>query len=918
MRAGVPRRRASDYVRARPVGFFGRLRLRHKLGLLITLAAVAPISVAALLATRLVVQNLRAGVRAQTERTMRVALNLVISRVKDVFEETNRIAALPELPDLLFLDPASIKEMLSRHDDLFRGGLAEFADAEGRLVSVYAPPGTQTQPLGISDDAEPIRRALQYERRVTIVRAGKGLAIRASSPVVDDAWRLRGAVVVTVPLDAGFTDQLKAQLAADIVVYSGNEPVASSLLTPDGRREVGPPVPVEVATRVRAGISQLLDTEESQRVYSMGLSPLKDAEGERLGMLAVALDEERLIEAQRRALLSLYGSAGVALVFGLALAAFLSRRLTRPINHLHLGALAVARGDLDHRITPETGDEIGDLAVAFSQMTRAVKEHQEGLAARMREMVTLHEITSAVSAVVGLDEVLYKIASEVAVVLQAERSALLLPGASGELELAAGVGDAGKDIIAVLGEALRKRGGPIRLSEVGDDPELRLLAKNAGVHGALLAVPLEQKERVLGLLLLSRVAEPFSESDQRLVVTFANQAATAIANAQLYDAVQKASEELERKVKERTVDLVLANQELEHTLTTLQQAQAALVHSERMAGLGQLVAGVAHEINSPAAAIQGAVDNLADNVTRLARRARELGELRLLPEDRARYFALVEQLTPRLSAAKIEAPGKVRKQARELTETLGKLGVGSAEAACRTLVEIGAAEAAYQVAHLAARAEAAHGELEDGGAPALGVLVGYMEEYAYLSRNTHAIRHAIRRITRIVGALKGYSHLDQAEVAPADLHDGMENTLVMLHAELKYGVNVVRRYGQLPAVRVYVDELNQVWTNLIHNAVQALGGTGEITIETKVDGDDVVIAVADDGPGIPEAVMPKIFEPFFTTKPKGEGTGLGLGIVRQIIDKHGGTISVESRPGQTRFIVRLPVAGPPAVLVSSS
>ena len=907
MRVGVPRRRASDYVRARPVGFFGRLRLRHKLGLLITFAAVAPISIAALLATRLVVRNLRAGVRAQTERTMRVALNLVIARVKDVFEETNRIAALPELPELLFLDPASVKEMMSQHDDLFRGGLAEFADADGRLVSVYATPGTQA--LGVGEDAEPIRRALQYERRVTIVRAGKGLAIRASSPVVDDAWRLRGAVVVTVPLDAGFADQLKAQLAADIVVYSGNEPVASSLLAADGRREVGPQVPIEVATRVRAGVGQLVDTEVSQHVYSMGLSPLKDAEGDRLGMLAVALDEERVIEARRRALLSLFGGGGAALLFGLLLATFLSRRLTRPINHLHLGALAVARGDLEHRITPETGDEIGDLAVAFSQMTRAVKEHQDGLAARMREMVTLYEITRAVTAVVGLDEVLHKIASEVAQVLEAERSALLLLGAAGELELAAGVGDAGREIIAVLGEALRKRGGPVRLADVGDEPELRLLAKNAGVHGALLAVPLEQKERVLGLLLLSRVSHPFSESDQRLVVTFANQAATAIANAQLYDAVQKASEELERKVKERTVDLVLANQELENTLTTLQQAQAALVHSERMAGLGQLVAGVAHEINSPAAAIQGAVDNLADNVTRLARRARELGELRLLPEDRARYFALVEQLTPRLAAAKIEAPGKVRKQARELTEALARLGVGSAEAACRTLVEIGAVEAAYQVAHLAARAESAGGE--EAAGQALTVLVGYMEEYAYLSRNTHAIRHAIRRITRIVRSLKGYSHLDQAEVAPADLHDGMENTLVMLHAELKYGINVVRRYGELPPVRVYVDELNQVWTNLIHNAVQALGGEGEITITTRVDGDDVVVVVAYNGPGIPEAVMPKIFEPFFTTKPKGEGTGLGLGIVRQIIDKHGGTISVESRPGETRFSVRLPIAGPP-------
>jgi signal transduction histidine kinase len=495
-----------------------------------------------------------------------------------------------------------------------------------------------------------------------------------------------------------------------------------------------------------------------------------------------------------------------------------------------------------------------------------------------------------------------------------------LPRPSGELELSAGVGLGGKELIAALGEALRRRGGPVRLPDVAEDAELRALAKNAGVSGALLGVPLEQKDRVLGLLLISRLGGAFSESDQRLVVTFANQAATAISNARLYDEVQKSSEELERKVKERTLDLVLANKELEGALGTLQQAQAALVHSERMAGLGQLVAGVAHEVNSPAAAIQGAVDNLADNVARLARRARSLGDLRLSPDDRARFFALVEQLGPRLAGAKVEAPGKVRKQARELAESLKQHGVASAEAACRTLVEIGAAEAAYQVAHLAERAEDAArtaGESVEAG-QALSVLVGYLEEYAYLSRNTHSIRTAIRRITRIVGALKGYSHLDQAEVAPADIHDGIENTLVILHAELKYGIHVVRKFGELPPVPVYVDELNQVWTNLIHNAAQALSGQGEIVIETRVNGGEVEVTIEDNGPGIPADVMPKIFEPFFTTKPKGEGTGLGLGIVRQIVDKHGGKIDVRSQPGCTRFSVRLPIDGPRLRATSSS
>jgi signal transduction histidine kinase len=128
---------------------------------------------------------------------------------------------------------------------------------------------------------------------------------------------------------------------------------------------------------------------------------------------------------------------------------------------------------------------------------------------------------------------------------------------------------------------------------------------------------------------------------------------------------------------------------------------------------------------------------------------------------------------------------------------------------------------------------------------------------------------------------------------------------------LKYGISVTRNYAELPAVPVYVDELNQVWTNLIHNAVQALGGRGDIIIETRLDGPYVAITIEDNGPGIPPDVMPRIFDPFFTTKPKGEGTGLGLGIVKQIVDKHGGKIDVSSKPGCTRFTVRLPVAGPP-------
>ena len=903
-----PRRRATDRVRARPEGLLGALRLRHKLGLMLSIAALLPVLGASTVAIRLVLAGLKSGARAQTERTMRVALNLMLTHVKDVFEDTVRLSETAGLSDLLHLDPASTGELLARRESSMIPSLVQVTDAQGHLVARQAFGGKNGRELEVAEGSEPIRHALAYERRVTIARPAdaRELVIRASAPVVDEGFQLRGAVVASVPLDAEFADRLKAQLAADVVVYVDDAPTASSFVAADGRREVGFAAPTEMAKRVLAGQSRIIEARAFGRLYSVGYVPIQDLEGRRLGMLAVAVDEDALVLAKNQAWRSLAFGGASAVVFALALATLLSRRLTRPLGHLHAGAIAVARGDLDHQIIQETGDEIGDLAVAFSQMTGAVKENQERLAARMREITTLHEIGRAVSSVIGLDEVLRKVVDEVAAVLDAKRCSLLFAQADGTLTVGAAVGTGGGAGLAELCEAAAWRGGPVRIERVEDETDLQNAAKAANVSGSLLVVPLEQKDRVLGMLLVNRPSgaetgevTPFSEADLRLVATFADHASNAISNARLYDEVQKASEELEIKVKERTFELVVANRELEQALVDLRSAQAALVHSERMAGLGQLVAGVAHEVNSPAAAIQGAVDNLADNVSRLARRARELGDLHMKPEDRTRFFALVEQLAPRLANARVEAPASVRRQARELAAKLGELGVEGTEASCRTLVEIGAAEAAYQLS-------------QQGQDPArLEVLVGYLEQYAYLFRNTHSIRTAIRRITRIVGALKGYSHLDQAKVTSADIHEGIENTLVILHSELKYGINVTRKFAQLPAVPVYVDELNQVWTNLIHNAVQALGGRGEIVIETRMDGAEVAIAIEDNGPGISEEVMPRIFEPFFTTKPKGEGTGLGLGIVKQIIDKHAGRIEVSSKPGCTRFTVLLPVVGPP-------
>lgn len=624
------------------------------------------------------------------------------------------------------------------------------------------------------------------------------------------------------------------------------------------------------------------------------------------------------------------------------------------------------------------GDELGDLARACAQMTETMREKEDRLGARVRELTTLHAIGRAISSVLDLEEALQKIVSEVVAIFSARRGALVLLGPDMRPRLGAGIRiePAAASAVAALGEALIRRGGMVRIDDLARDPELSAPARHGGLSGSLMAVPLEgQQGRVLGVLLISRSRgrARFTDADLQLLATVADQAATAISNARLYDEVQRSSEDLELRVKERTFDLVMANQELARVVENLHQAQAQLVLSERLAGLGQLVAGVAHEINSPAGAIKGAADALQDNVVRMAERARQLADLGLPEQARTRFLTLCDEVAPGLPAGPLRAPTQVRRRSRDFAAELARHlpGVSPEDLldSGRTLVELGLLpgpgprpgpgnEPTLEV--LAGAALAATGR---PAKESLGVLVGYLQERAYLHRNAHAIKTAIGQITRIVGALKSYSHLDQARVDLTDIHEGLETTLVILHSELKYGIILTRKYGTVPAIPAYVDELNQVWTNLLHNAVQALqqqqdqDRSKEILIETGTTetpprapqresesmglspgggtlppslsedeegtrlvcpglsaqgcaGGAVWVAIEDNGPGIPQKVLPRIFEPFFTTKQKGEGTGMGLGIVRQIVSKHHGWIDVLTRPGRTRFTVWLPVRGP--------
>ena len=194
----------------------------------------------------------------------------------------------------------------------------------------------------------------------------------------------------------------------------------------------------------------------------------------------------------------------------------------------------------------------------------------------------------------------------------------------------------------------------------------------------------------------------------------------------------------------------------------------------------------------------------------------------------------------------------------------------------------------------------------------LSVVIRWLAASCSLFTLMDEVRMGAERLSEIVKAVKAYAYLDQAPIQEVDVHEGLENTLVILRHKLKSGVNVVRDYASdLPRIEAYASELNQVWTNLIDNAVDAMQGQGQLTLRTYRRDDRIVVEIGDDGPGIPPEIQLRIFDPFFTTKPPGSGTGLGLHIVyHSVVDQHRGQIHLASQPGATTFQIVLPIQLP--------
>ncbi|MBP2336677.1 signal transduction histidine kinase [Saccharothrix coeruleofusca] len=340
---------------------------------------------------------------------------------------------------------------------------------------------------------------------------------------------------------------------------------------------------------------------------------------------------------------------------------------------------------------------------------------------------------------------------------------------------------------------------------------------------------------------------------------------------------------------------------LEGLLIGMRNTQRIVGQRERLLALGSLSAGLTHELNNPAAAAVRATAALRERVAGMRHKLAMLAGGSIDPATLPVLVELQAEAVERVAKAPELGPMEAADREDEVGEWLAAHGVEGGWELAPTLVAGG-----LDVAWL----EHAVNRCPQTATEAAVRWLGYTVETETLMNE---IEDATTRVSSLVGAAKQYSQLDRAPFQVVDVHELLDSTLVMMGRKIGDRVRVVKDYDRsLPALPAYAAELNQVWTNLVDNALAAMGGEGTLTVRTSRREDRAVVEIGDTGVGIAPELLGRIFEPFFTTKPVGEGTGLGLDISwRIVVNKHRGDIQVESAPGDTRFRVLLPLVAPP-------
>lgn len=441
-------------------------------------------------------------------------------------------------------------------------------------------------------------------------------------------------------------------------------------------------------------------------------------------------------------------------------------------------------------------------------------------------LATLYEVSRKINSHLNLDRLLEEIMDQAIELLEAEKGLILLKEEpSGELVVkVARSMDTNTTRTAVMMsrtviDRVEKQGVPVLLQRVPDiesvDTSKSMLLYNIK---SIICVPLESREQLIGTIYLdtTRKDHYFSEEDLSFLQAFSNLAAVAIENARKHQEIEQLNAGLERKVVQRTRELQEKHAELTKAYQDLQNTQLRLIRSEKMASLGMLVAGIAHEINSPLGAMKSNIETFVKG-----------------------FRSIRESLAQQTDA---DALDNARKTA------------------------------------------------------------GLLESLSAASQT------ACDRISGIVKALRNFARLDEEEFKAVDLHDGIDSTLILLEPRWRNRIRVVKNYRNLPLFQCRAAQINQVFLNLLNNAVDAIDGPGFIYIDTAVQDNTIHIAIRDTGRGIPPEHLSKIFDPGFTTKGVRVGLGLGLSISYSIIEEHKGTIAVNSESGKgTTVRIELPL-----------
>ena len=319
---------------------------------------------------------------------------------------------------------------------------------------------------------------------------------------------------------------------------------------------------------------------------------------------------------------------------------------------------------------------------------------------------------------------------------------------------------------------------------------------------------------------------------------------------------------------------------------------------EKMAALGKLSAGLAHELNNPASAARRATHSLDEQLPGLQVRTLKLSEIGMTGEQITTLIAMQKNVIARVPDAPILSPLEQADREEEIADYLDELGV----------------EDGWDIAPVFVAAGITADNMREFVSNLPQHAVGDILHWACNGLNVamllDEIENSTERISELVKAVKSYTYMDRAPTQNVDINENLVNTLKVMHYRVK-DMQVVRQLDpNLPQITGRGGELNQVFTNIIDNAVDATEGQGQLTITTRDEQGFVMVEITDNGSGIPEDVLPRIFEPFYTTKGVGEGTGMGLELSYRIISEHNGTIEVQSQPGQTRFIIRLPIVTP--------